>query len=1156
MSSRLTILLQTARTDVHADVEHLAEVLDHDLTCAVDGPELRARLETNPVDLILRDLDAEAADDFATCRQCATENDATCPEVWLIADSATPLEQLDEARVAGARDILFRAGFDRSLDLRLDTLVRLRAAQHKVDELRAEHRLVRDSIQTGIVEIDAETLTIVDANTTATRLMQTPREDLVGRNCKDVLCTDDGDGCPVLEGRFCPQNAAGIIRRSDDEALPVLKTVVTVDFGDRTRLLDCFVDASELTQKQADLQKQEAAMRAMLEGARDGIIMMTPDGQIASWNRAAEQIFGHTSDEVIGRNLHRILAPEQTPAQMSGLARFRETGQGDALGQTTELVAKHKDGSLIPVELSLSAVELDGQWHALGIVRDIADRKAAEEQLRMTLEELEAIFESSLVGILVMEDRVVTKANGQVGRILGYEPEELIGQDPRILHLSQENYEEFGEEYYWQLAEREIIEVEFPMRHKSGRPVWCLFHGKAIAPPDLSKGAVWVITDITSRKWQEFELGQAKNHLQRVLDTAATAVFTVDADMSITSVNRAFCTMTGYSEEEALGQSCRLLKGDTCMKSCSLFDLDRSDPIAEQVCTIQAKDGKRLTIRKNAQVLWDDYGRVSSGIESFVDITELVAAREAAEDSTRAKADFLANMSHEIRTPMNGVLGIVGLLNETHLDEEQREYCRRITASAESLLAVINDILDFSRIEAGKLPLDETPFNLRELVEETSEYLAFSAQEKGLEFVCDIAQEVADKRRGDAGRIRQILTNLVGNAVKFTSEGEVTVFVYHEPGRGGEPRVRFEVTDTGIGIAPETVDRLFESFAQADSSTTRRFGGTGLGLTIAQQLTQLMGGEIGVESEVDKGSRFWVSIPLPVLETKPKHARTSALVDQRVLVVDDNETNRLVLMRRLTAWGARPAETDSGPRALQLLRQAAETDDAFVAAVIDHEMPGMDGEQLGREIQKNPDLTDTHLIMLTSLGQLRDAIHLRELGIAACLTKPVRATRLKRLIETVLTDGPAPEEPQEAETAASANADTDLTGLRVLVAEDNPTNLLIVVKLLRKLQIEPTTVTDGRAALDALRADTFDLVLMDIQMPNMDGFEATRQIRAADPSEMDPRIPVVALTAHAMQGDRDVCLEAGMNDYVTKPIRFDALRQAIERQLAARTTGV
>ena len=858
MSSRLSIQLQTARADVRTSVQHLAEALDHDLACPADDQELGLYPETGAVDLILLDLDTEAAADFATCRRHDTGNEATGPEVWLIADSATPVEHLDEARAAGARDILFRAGLDRSLHLRLNALSRLRTAQRRVDELHTEHRLVRDTIQTGIVEIDAETLTIVDANTTATTLLQTSREDLVGRSCKDALCTDDGDGCPVLEGRFCPRNTSSIIRRADGETHPVLKTVVTVDFGDRKHLLDCFVDASELTRQQADLQKQEAAMRATLESARDGIIMMTPDGRIASWNRAAEEIFGHTADEVIGQNLHSILAPEQTPAQMAGLARFRETGQGNALGQTSELVARRKDGSLMPIELALSAVELDEQWHALGIVRDISDRKAAEEQLRMTLEELEAIFESSLVGILLLEDRVVTKANGQMGRILGYEPEEIIGKDPRDLHLSRENYEDFGRKYYWQLAEREIVEVEYPLRHKSGRPIWCLFHGKAIAPPDLSKGAVWVITDITSRKWQEFELSQAKNHLQRVLDTAATAVFTIDADMTITTVNRAFCAMTGFSEEEAVGQSCRLLQDDTCQQSCTLFDLERREPIAEHVCTIRAKDGRRLTIRKNAQVLWDDYGRVASGIESIVDITELVAAREAAEDSTRAKADFLANMSHEIRTPHERCPGhgrpaerdAPGRRTERVLSADHRQ--RR-----EPCWAVINDILDFSRIEAGKLPLEETPFNLRELVEETSEYLAFSAQEKGLEFICDIAHEVPEQRLGDAGRIRQILTNLIGNAVKFTATGEVTVFVYHEPGRGGEPYVRFEVTDTGIGIAPETADHLFESFAQRPTVRPHaRFGGTGLGLTIAQQLTQLMGGEIGVESEVDRGLPF------------------------------------------------------------------------------------------------------------------------------------------------------------------------------------------------------------------------------------------------------------------------------------------------------------
>ena len=728
----------------------------------------------------------------------------------------------------------------------------------------------------------------------------------------------------------------------------------------------------------------------------------------------------------------------------------------------------------------------------------------------------------------------------------------------------------------------------------------------------------------------EAELRESQRRLSDIIEFLPDATMTIDKERRVIIWNKAMEKMTGIAASEMIG------KGDYAYtvpfhgeaRPCliDLFFTDQGDIVtqyptlrregetfsAEVFCNALNNNKGAWIVTKTAP-LHDGFGNIVGAIECIRNISERKQAvaelREAnlyleegtalaceltvkAEMANIAKSHFLANMSHEIRTPMNGVIGMVGLLLDTELDNEQRRYAEIVRASAESLLSLINDILDFSKIEAKKLDIETMNFDLSSMLDDFAATLAFKAHDKGLELICAPDLNVPTLLRGDPGRLRQILTNLVGNAIKFTFVGEVAVrvsLIEESSGDRGQEAgeqetgeqetgeqdgetvlLRFSVRDTGIGIPADKISLLFDKFTQVDASTTRKFGGTGLGLAISKQLSELMGGEAGVNSEEGKGSEFWFTVRFgkQAVVEHTERISFSDLHGVHVLIVDGSATSREILTTFMTSWGMRTTEAPDGPAAIFSLYQAQDDNDPIRIAVIDMRIPGMDGETLGRFIQTDKRLAGTLMMMLTSLGTRGDARHFQEIGFSAYATKPIRYLELKSVMSLALMDRKG-SDPHILVTRHLARETMNLFAgrkVRILLAEDNITNRVVALGILKKLGLSADTVTNGAEAFIAIKTSNYDLVLMDVQMPEMDGIEATKRIRIYEKIMLNAEhgmmkekeseklaahssIPIIAMTAHAMQGDRERCLEAGMNDYITKPFSPQALAEILDKWL-------
>ncbi|HEY9697769.1 MAG TPA: response regulator [Trichocoleus sp.] len=687
--------------------------------------------------------------------------------------------------------------------------------------------------------------------------------------------------------------------------------------------------------------------------------------------------------------------------------------------------------------------------------------------------------------------------------------------------------------------------------------------------------AIYLIhSEIQKRQQIEGTLKQERDFTVAVLDTIAALVIVLDPKGRIVRFNRDCEQVTGYMLDEVQGKY-----------FWDLFLLpEEIELVKQQFAALQAgqfpnhlenfwvtRSGDRRLIDWSNTVLLDAAGAIEYIIGTGIDITEqkqvkeeiqrknsrltqqnsalkqsrkaAEKARKVAEKATRMKSTFLATMSHEIRTPMNAVLGMTGLLLDTELNPLQRDFAETIRLSGDNLLTLINEILDFSKLEAGEMELEILDFNLATCLEEIIDLLAVSAYKKGLEIAALIHPNVPTGLRGDMSRLRQILTNLASNAIKFTAVGEVSIHVSLEAETETIAQVRFVVSDTGIGIPLEAQQKLFQPFTQVDASTTRQYGGTGLGLAICKQLVELSGGTIGIDSSEGKGSQFWFTIPF---EKHSDYFMTANVVDRaaiasldglRLLVVDDNETNRKIVRYQTTAWGMQVDEACSAAEALPLMKQAVQQDQPYDVAILDMQMPEMDGEQLGRLIKAEAALASTHLVMMTSLYQQRTLSYMTDLGFAAYLVKPVKQSRLFDCLLQVTQPTPIEIQPQPIKPIAPAITAT-LPKLRILLAEDSLINQKVAINQLKSLGYETDVAANGQEVLELISQIEYDLILMDCQMPVMDGYTTTQVIRQQE-GRQHPII--IAMTANAMKADRDRCLAVGMDDYLSKPVQKEAL---------------
>ncbi|MEV1290062.1 response regulator [Micromonospora sp. NPDC049679] len=700
------------------------------------------------------------------------------------------------------------------------------------------------------------------------------------------------------------------------------------------------------------------------------------------------------------------------------------------------------------------------------------------------------------------------------------------------------------------------------------------FTGRVLAVASLLAqvllvGLVIAVRAERRRRMAEADVARREDQLNSILEAAGDAYVAVDVDGYVTRWNTRAEKMFGWTAPEVLGEAATdlIIPGDDAQDRRDRFRAvlagGRSSlPDHPVEVRVRRRDG---TVFPAEMTIWYSRSGTDVTFSAFLrDITdrkryetELAAARDEALAASRMKSEFVANMSHEIRTPMNGVIGLTTLLLETDLDARQRDYLTTVQNSADALLNVINDILDFSKIEAGKLEIDPVDFDVRALAEDVVSLLAATAQAKGLEITAAVHPALPPTVRGDVHRIRQILTNLLSNAVKFTDRGEVIVEVGvgEAVGDDGIRSVTFAVVDTGIGIPADGQAHLFEAFTQVDASTTRRYGGTGLGLTISRQLVELMGGSIGVDSMVGAGSRFHFTLPLRSGVEPHAHPPAPAdLAGVRVLIVDDNPTNRKVVRDLLTMWGMRPWAVPDGKAALAALRAAVDRADPFAVALLDMHMPGLDGLQVARAVLADDALRSTRLAMLTSTNQAGEAQEARECGIEAYLTKPVRAAQLRAALVQLLGRATRPVVGTGEPDRRAAPLDDGRPATRILVAEDNEVNQQVAVEMLASLGYAADVAPDGEQALRMLGTQRYDAVLMDCQMPNLDGFQATERIRRmAAPLDT---MPVIALTASALPSDEQRCLDSGMDAFLTKPLRKHQLDAVLREHLLRQTAEV
>ncbi|MBF0133745.1 MAG: PAS domain S-box protein [Magnetococcales bacterium] len=914
--------------------------------------------------------------------------------------------------------------------------------------------------------------------------------------------------------------------------------------GEIIGVLGIYEDITQRREIEACLREQEARMRMVLDSAGEGIITMNKEGIVESFNRAATRLFGYQASEVIGNNV-RMLMPEPYGSEHDGyLRRYIETGHATIIDIGRDVEGLRKDGTVFPLYLTVSQLELKGELLFTGIIRDQTREKEKETELL----KLSSVVEGNPNAIIITDlNGMIEYVNPQFIELTGYDVGEVLGKTPRILRSGEhpEKYKELWET----IQSGQVWRGELRNKRKDGTLYWS---GMTISSIVDGQGHliryVGVSRDITRQKENERRAREAENLreksdmlLMMSLESIRDGFAIFDADNRLELWNNAFhelhdkvsdLIVSGTSYDEILRES---VERGQITKSAEYRDPllhDRVKHSDRLIQTFEEEFSGHRWIRISESQMMD-----GSSVVVYSDITSLKIAKAEAEAAARAKSDFLANMSHEIRTPMNAVIGLSHLCLQTQLTPKQQDYIQKVYHSATSLLRIINDILDFSKIEAGRLDMESIDFTLEEVLGSLEAVMSLKAQEKKLSLILETDPEIPLSLVGDPLRLGQVLINLVNNAIKFTDVGQIVVRTSVGMRDEHGVRLRFEVQDTGLGMTPEQQKRLFHSFSQADSSTTRKYGGTGLGLAISRRLVALMDGQIGVESALHVGSRFFFDVRLGISKrvTDTRIKVGSQFQGMKVLVVDDNDMARLVMTEYLASFGFRVTTATNGVDALEVVKEADGVGIPFGLVVMDTTMPDLDGISTARKLRESLSLVaPPKVIMATAHGSEDVVKRIKEdAHVDGILVKPIHSSALFETILDVFGSSWLQEGVRKPVVGSYQEFGKVLSGARILLVEDNEINRQVARELLEQANITVLLAENGRVALDVLAREILDGVLMDVQMPVMDGLTATREIRK-DPRFRD--LPILAMTANAMSGDREKCLLAGMQEHISKPV--------------------
>ncbi|RFC39199.1 MAG: PAS domain S-box-containing protein [Candidatus Nitrotoga sp. LAW] len=1077
-----------------------------------------------------------------------------------------PVEYLSRPIMVGGKFIGALVSFQ-DISLRQETENNLRIAYDNLRETLSELEFQKYALdQHAIVSMTDPNGRITYANSKFCELSRYSHEELLGHDHRILNSGHHPRSFfkemwkvishgKIWHGEVKNRRKDGIYYWVDSTIIPLLN-----DQGIPLRYISIRTDITARKEIEIQIEEQRAFYEQISETLDEGLVVQDVNGRCIYMNSEAERLLGWSRAELVDRSVHDTIHPQTADGHPLIECYCPIILGAKATGgvRLDDQVFTHKNGTVFPVEVSSQVFMRNGVIDSIVMAfQNISERKKSELCIRQTQERLNLALEGSNLALWdldVASDRIYLSSKW--AEMLGGIPEEtLMTVESLFNYIHPEDREQV--QRLWVPVVKGLLphySVECRIKCRNGEWLWVYTQGKVVERDETGYAMrlTGTCANVTERRRAEDALHKSETKLRTLYDSTSDAVMLLDEkgffDCNLATLQMFGCVSREYfysqhpadlsPEKQPGGQNSMILANKQiaiAMKEGSnRFEwvhkrADNGNTFdADVLLNVMMLDGRpvlQATVRDVTQ---------RKQAENVLRQSKVIA-----EQANKIKSDFLANMSHEIRTPMNGIIGMTGLMLDTELSPEQREYLNLVKASADSLLHIVNDILDFSKIESGKMEIEKVEFSLERMLRDTIKPLAIRAHQKNLELILNIATDVPDRVFGDPGRLRQVIVNLVNNAIKFTEFGEVEVSVrLADDVQKMSAKLNFSVRDTGIGIPQEKFQTIFNSFSQADTSTTRKYGGTGLGLTISAQIIGLMGGQIELDSEVGRGStfRFTIDLPISSVAAYSQYQRFGQMTGMHVLVVDDNATNRKLMLNILSSWKMLPTVVSSGEEALAEMQRATALGQPYSLAILDLQMPDMDGFELADRIRRHPQYVEAIMMMLTSEGQREYAARCQELGITSYLTKPVSQSDLLNAIMIALGEP----KPQIAQLITHHSLRKPRHKLKLLLAEDNAVNQVLAIRLLEKSGHTVTVANNGFEAVQYWQNEQFDVILMDIDMPEMNGYEATQRIREQE-QKNGMHTPIVAMTAHAMEGMRDECLNHGMDGYLSKPIDTVAL---------------